>query len=173
ALPEQVHEPRQRCHERVLDRPLPALPGDGLGHELEDDPEEGPDRRPDEQRYRQRVLLRRRQMARLGGVAGDEHDRERVCDRPEHEGDVPQDVPLDDPEQANELVAHLDCVLAHPNTSLYSSSSSSPFSSSNSRPVAAKKACSSVSTPKRRFTSSTGSRKSNRPRSRIPTRSER
>src|SRR6266567_7536137 len=105
----------------------------------------------------------------------DEDDRECVRDRPDHERQVPEevalreiDVPLDDPEQADELVAHLYGVLAHANTSRYSSS---PFSSSNSRPVAAKNASSSVATPKRRFTSSTGSRKSRRPRSRIPIRS--
>ena len=50
ALPDQVGEPRQRRHERVLDRPFPALPRDDLRHELEDDPEERPDRRADEQR---------------------------------------------------------------------------------------------------------------------------
>src|SRR6202007_816735 len=99
----------------------------------------------------------RRQVRRTG----DEDDRERVRDRPDHEREVPQevplrevDVPLDDPEQADELVAHLHCVLTHANTSLYSSSSPWP-SLSNSRPVAAKNASSSVSTPKRLFTSST------------------
>ena len=52
--------------------------------------------------------------------AGDEDDRERVRDRPEHERDVPEevalrevDVPLDDPEQADELVARLYSELAH------------------------------------------------------------
>src|SRR5207302_10267657 len=124
---------------------------------------------------RQRVLSGRMQARR----ARDEDDRERVRDRPDHERQVPQeialrevDVPLDDSEQADELVAHLDCVLAHANTSRYSSSSSWP-SFSNSRPVAAKNASSRVLTPKRRFTSSTGSRKSSRPRSRMPTRSAR
>ena len=33
ALARQVHRPRERRHERVLDRPLPALPGDGLHEE--------------------------------------------------------------------------------------------------------------------------------------------
>ena len=45
----QVHRPRERRHERVLDRPLPALPGDRLGDELEDDPEVRPDDRADQQ----------------------------------------------------------------------------------------------------------------------------
>src|SRR5205823_13125212 len=146
---------------------------DCLRHELKDDPEERPDRRADEQPRRQRVLGGRMQACRTR----DEDDRECLSERPDHEGQAPQegslrevDVPLDDPEQADELVAHLDGVLTHANTSRYSSSSSWP-SFSNSRPVAAKNACSSVGTPKRRFTSSTGSRKSSRPRSRIPTRS--
>src|SRR5438067_13872635 len=110
ALSEQVDETRQRRHERVLDRPLPALPRDRLGHELEDDPEEGPDRRADEQSRRQPVLAGGGQVLRTR----DEDDRERVRDRPDHEREIPEevalreiDVPLDDPEQADELVAHL------------------------------------------------------------------
>src|SRR5205807_7330585 len=102
----------------------------------------------------------------------DEDDRERVRDRPHEERDVPQqvalreiDVPLDDSAEADELVAKRECELTHqPNTSRCSSSSCS--SSSKARPVAAKNASSSVSTPNRRFTSSTGSRKSSSPRSR-------
>ena len=46
---EQVHRARERRHERVLDRALPALPRDGLGEDLEDDPEVGPDHGADQQ----------------------------------------------------------------------------------------------------------------------------
>ena len=104
---EQVHRPRDRRHERVLDRALPALPRDRLGHELEDDPEERPDHRADEEAGREPFSARRGTMH----GAGDEHDRERVRDRPEHEREVPEevaprevDVPLDDPAEADELV---------------------------------------------------------------------
>ena len=51
-MPARCVEPRERRHERVLDRPLPALPGHRLGEELEDDPEVRPDDRADQQRRR-------------------------------------------------------------------------------------------------------------------------
>src|SRR6202007_2396581 len=147
------HRPRYGRHERVLDGAFPALPRDRLRHELEDDPEERPDDRSDEQDRGELVLLGRRQVL----DARDEHDRERVRDRPDHERDVPEDVSLreidvalDEPHEADELVAHRRAYGRHANTSLNLSSWSS---SSNVRPVAAKNASSSVSTPKRRFTS--------------------
>ena len=56
--PEQVDGPRERRHERVLDRPLPALPGDGLGEDLEDHPEVGPDDGADQQSRRRAVRRR-------------------------------------------------------------------------------------------------------------------
>src|SRR5205823_14889747 len=40
ARPAEMHGPRERRHERVLDRSLPALPGHGLRDELEDRSEE-------------------------------------------------------------------------------------------------------------------------------------
>ena len=85
--PAEVHGPRQRRHERVLDRPLPALPGDGLGQDLEDDPEVGPDHRADQQRGRLALDV---EMA-AGGLdaLGDEHDRQRVGDRPDEEARAP------------------------------------------------------------------------------------
>ena len=46
---EQMREPRDRRHERVLDRAFPALPRDDLADVLEDDAEESPRDRPDEQ----------------------------------------------------------------------------------------------------------------------------
>ena len=178
ALAEQVRRPRQRRHERVLDRPLPALPGDRLRHELEDDPEERPDDGADEQPRRELVLLR----AATGRTrARDEHDRERVRDRPDHEREVPEevalreiDVPLDDAAEADELLAsharwRSTRVIRTPPCTRRLRRRAASFS--NSRPVAAKNASSSVSTPKRRFTSSTGSRKSSSPRSSRPMRS--
>ena len=148
AHPEQVHRARERRHERVLDRPLPALPGDGLGEDLEDDPEVGPDHGADEQDRRHLVDV----DLPAGGLdaLGDEDDRERVRDRPDEERDVPPDVALDevdvaldDAGEADELVAErLRPLPAH-----HSSSSSSLVSSSNARPVAAKNASSSVSAP--------------------------
>src|SRR5207302_5310447 len=110
--------------------------------------------------------------------AGDEHDRERVRDRPDHEREVPEevalgevDVALDDAAEADQLAAQRRSYCGHPNTSLISSSS--VCSSSNVRPVAAKNASSSVWTPYRRLTSATGSRNSSWPRSSSPTRSAR
>ena len=49
ALPRKVHGTRERRHERVLDRPLPALPRDGLHEEAEEDAEVRPDDGADEQ----------------------------------------------------------------------------------------------------------------------------
>ena len=93
-------------------------------------------------------------------AARDEHDRQRVRDRPEQEREIPEEVALgqvevalDDAVEADQLVAkHAPAregrcrrVAHHANTSL--SSSSSVCSSSYVRPVAAKNASSSVSTP--------------------------
>ena len=92
-------------------------------------------------------------------AARDEHDRERVRDRPEQEREIPEQVALgqvqvalDDAVEPDELVAeHAPAAERqvgaghYANTSL--SSSSSVFSSSNVRPVAAKNASSIVSTP--------------------------
>ena len=110
AHPEQVHRPRERRHERVLDRPLPALPGDRLGEDLEDDPEVGPDDGADQQDRGHPVDVDL--AARRLDPLGDEDDRERVRDRPEEERDVPPDVALDevhvaldDPGEADQLVA--------------------------------------------------------------------
>ena len=104
---DQVHRPRDRRHERVLDRPLPALPRDRLGDDLEDDPEERPDHAADEQ-LRLELVARGRREA---DAAGDEHDRQGVRDRPEQEREIPQDValdevevPLDDAVQRDRLV---------------------------------------------------------------------
>src|SRR5439155_21699807 len=111
-------------------------------------PEKRPDDRADEQLRRELVLLRRRNADR----ARDEDDRERVRDRPDHEREIPEevalgeiDVALDDAAEPDELLTKRRSDGGHPNTSLYSSSSSA--SSSKARPVAAKNACSSVSTP--------------------------
>ena len=92
ALAGEVHRPRERRHERVLDRPLPALPGDRLHEELEDDPEVGPDDGADQQRRHRRVDVERA-AGRLDALR-DEDDRERVRDRPDEERDVPPDVAL-------------------------------------------------------------------------------
>src|SRR5262249_36829308 len=122
---------------------------DGLREDLEDDPEVRPDHAADEQLRRELVLQRRRRVDSLR----DEHNRERVRARPEEEGDLPPDVALDevpvaldDAAEADELVPDRCCSLRHhyANTSL---SLSSSVSSSNVRPVAAKNASSSVSTP--------------------------
>ena len=43
----------------VYSIPLPALPGDGLGDDLEDDPQVGPDHAADEELRRELVLLGR------------------------------------------------------------------------------------------------------------------
>jgi len=147
AHPEQVDRARQRRHERVLDRSLPALPGDRLREDLEDDPEIGPDDGSDEQDRRHLIDV---DLA-AGGLdaLGDEDDRERVRDRPDEERDVPPDValdevdvPLDDAGEADQLVAEGCC-----GSFRHYFSSSSGFSSSNERPVAAKNASSSVSAP--------------------------
>ena len=105
---DQVHRPRDRRHERVLDRPFPALPRDRLGDDLEDDPEERPDHAADEQLRRELVLRGRREV----DAARDEHDRERVGDRPEQEREVPEEVALrqvqvalDDAVEPDQLVA--------------------------------------------------------------------
>src|SRR5260370_534988 len=126
----------------------PALPRDRVRDELEDDPEEGPDDRADEQARRESVLPRRREMHR----ARDEHDRERVRNRPDHEREVPQevalreiDVALDDAAEADQLAPQRRGYCGHPNTSLISPSTSP--SCSKTRPVAAKNASSSVCTP--------------------------
>ena len=147
AHPDQVHRPRERGHEGVLDRPLPALPGNRLGEDLEDDPEVGPDHGPDQQDRRQ--LADVDLAARRLDPAGDEHDRERVGCRPEEERKLPPGValdqvpvPLDDPAEPDQLVTD-----GHGNRShqAYTSrSSSSSASCSNERPVAAKNASSSV-----------------------------
>ena len=90
---EQVHGARERGHERVLDRPLPALPGDGLREDLEHDPEVGPDDRADQQ-DRRLALDVERAAAGLDAV-GDEDDRQRVGDRPDEERELPPAVALD------------------------------------------------------------------------------
>ena len=93
AHPEQVDGSRERGHERVLDRPFPALPGDGLGEDLEDHAEVGPDDSADEQCRRQALDVDA--AARGLHALADEDDRERVGDRPDEERDVPPDVALD------------------------------------------------------------------------------
>src|SRR5262249_12181751 len=148
---------------------------DGLGDDLEDDPEVCPDDAADQELRRERVLLGLRDV----DAARDEDDRQRVGDRPEQERDVPEqvalrqvEVALDDAGEPDQLVP--DRLRARQRCAHYANTSrslSSSVSSSNVRPVAAKKASSRVSTPKRSFTSSTGSRKSRRPRSSRPTRS--
>ncbi len=151
ALSGEVHRTRERRHEGVLDRPLPALPGDGLHEELEEDPEVGPDDGPDEQGRHRRVDVEL--AARRLDPLRDEDDRQRVGHGPHEPGDVPPDVALgevgvalDDAAGADELRAHRSEHGPHAITSR-SSSSSSSSSASNARPVAAKKACSSVSAP--------------------------
>ena len=146
AHPEQMDRARERRHERVLDCPLPALPGDRLSEDLEDDPEVGPDDGAHEQDRRHLVDV---DLPAAGlDALGDEHDRERVRDRPDEERDVPPDValdevdvPLDDSGEADQLVAE-GCGCAR-----HYFSSSSRFSSSNDLPVAAKNASSSFSAP--------------------------
>ena len=91
--PEQVHRPRQRGHERVLDGPLPALPRDGLGEDLEDDPQVGPDHRADEQA--RRLALDVELAAGRLDALGDEDDRQRVGDGPREERELPEAVALD------------------------------------------------------------------------------
>src|SRR5207249_5548716 len=117
------------------------------------------------------------QCRRRADAFRDEDDRQRVGARPEEERELPPDValdevpvPLDDAAEPDELVAD-DCCRYADHYAITSRSLSSSVSSSKVRPVAAKNASSSVSTPKRSFTSSTGSRKISSPRSRIPTRS--
>ena len=147
AHPDQVHRPRERRHERVLDRPLPALPRDRLGEDLEDDPEVGPDHGADQQHRGQPVLLGGREARGLR----DEDDRERVRDRPDEERELPHrvaldevPVPLDDPVAGRSARGGLRAAIG---SHAVTSSSSSCRSSSNVRPVAAKNASSSVSTP--------------------------
>src|SRR5581483_329527 len=143
------------------------------GQDLEDDPEVGPDDGADQELRRQPVDVDL-PAGRLDALA-DEDDRQRVRDRPDEEGELPPGVALDqvpvaldDPREADQLVPDACGERGHQaNTSRSASSSSS----SNVRPVAAKNASSSVATPKRSFTCSTGSRKSSSPRSRIPIRS--
>src|SRR5947208_14565349 len=106
----------------------------------------------------------------------DEHNRERVHTPPEEERDLPPDVALDevpvaldDTAEPDELVTNCCCSLGD-HYAITSRSLSSSVSSSKLRPVAAKNASSSVSTPKRFLTSSTGSRNSSSPRPSSPTR---
>ena len=136
----------KRRHERVLDRAFPAFPRDGLGQDLEDDAEVRPDDGADQQRRRRAIDV---ELA-AGGVdaLGDEDDRERVRERPDEERELPPDValdqvgvPLEHAGEADQLVAEGCGSASHANTPLSASSSSC----SNSRPVAAKKASSSVS----------------------------
>jgi hypothetical protein len=143
---EQVNRARERRHERVLDRPFPALPRNGLGEDLEDDPEVGPDHGADEQDRGHLVDV---DLPAAGlDALGDEDDRQGVRDGPDEEGDVPPDVALDevdvaldDAGEADQLVPDgCGCAFGH-------QSSSSGFSSSNERPVAAKNASSSVAAP--------------------------
>ena len=110
AHPEEVDGPRERRHERVLDRPLPALPGDGLGEDLEDDPEVGPDDGADEQGRRHLVDVDL-PAGRLDALR-DEDDRQRVRDRPEEERDVPPDVALDEVDVALEDAGEADQLVA-------------------------------------------------------------
>src|SRR5262249_34553617 len=85
---------------------------------------------------------------------GDEHDRERVRERPDEERELPPEVALDQVPVALDDACERDRLVAqrtaehqragnraHANTPLLASSSSSP----NARPVAAKTASSSVS----------------------------
>src|SRR5947207_2330112 len=163
-----MHGPRERGHERVLDRALPALPRDRLREDLEDDPELGPDHGADQEDRRQPVLRVRCEPDRLR----DEDHRERVRDRPDEERELPPDVALDEVPVALDDAPEPDQLVA--NTCGYGGHAcitSSWRSSSNARPVAAKNACSSVSTPYRSLISSGDSRQSSLPASRMPTRS--
>src|SRR5204862_5049339 len=106
---------------------------------------------------------------------GDEDDRERVRERPDEEGQLPPRValdevrvPLEHSRQPDQLVAEGYGGASHAKTPL--SASSSSCSCSNSRPVAAKKASSSVSALSRTFSSSVGCRQRHRRRARIPPR---
>ena len=142
AHPEQVHGPRDRGHERVLDRPLPALPGDGLREDLEDDPEVGPDHGADQQDRGD--LLDVDVAAGRRDALRDEDDRERVRDRPDKERDVPPDVALDEVDVPLDHAAEPDQLVAQ-RKAHGSHDGSPPFS--NAWPLAAKNASSSVSAP--------------------------
>ena len=61
---EQVHGAGERRHERVLDRSLPALPGDRLDQQLEDDPEVRPHHGADQEDRGQAVMLTGRRPPR-------------------------------------------------------------------------------------------------------------
>src|SRR6185437_10802783 len=122
-------------------RPLPALPGHGLGGDLEDDPEVGPDHGADEQDRRDPVDVDR--PARRRDALGDEDDRERVRDRPEEERDVPPDVALDQVDVALDHAAEPDELVAQREAhGAHQSSPPSPFS--KAWPLAAKNASSRV-----------------------------
>src|SRR5581483_488762 len=135
----------ERRHERVLDRPLPPLPGDCLGEDLEDDPEVRPDDGADQEHGRQAVDVHRR-TARAEALR-DEDDRERVRDRPDEERELPPDVAfdevpvaLDDAAEPDQLVPERERDLPRHQSNTSRSSSSAPSAS----PVAAKNAASSV-----------------------------
>src|SRR5207248_9109784 len=89
---------------------------------------------------------------------GDEDDRQRVRQRPDEQRQLPPrvaldevGVPLEDAREPDQFVAERHGSASHANTPLTASASS--CSSSNSRPVAAKNASSSVSARKRAFSS--------------------
>src|SRR5262249_59642454 len=116
---------------------------------LEDDPEVRPDHGPDQEHRRQPVDVD--PGTGCLDALGDEHDRERVRDRPEEERQLPprvapDEVPvaLDDAAEPDQLAPQRPpgCALHHANTSRSSSSSAS-----NAAPVAAKNASSSDDAP--------------------------
>ena len=93
------------------------------------------------------------EMAAAGlDALGDEHDRERVCDRVQEPGQLPPgeaadqvDVALDDAGEADQLAAQRSSLLGPDHAGTGWRCWSSSASSSNERPVAFRKACSSVS----------------------------
>src|SRR5207253_7854909 len=130
----------------------------------EDDAEVRPDHGADQQCRRRAVDVE----LPAGGVDAlcDEHDRQRVRERPDKERELPPGVALDevgvaleDAREADELMPEGRSCASHANTPL----SASSFSCSNSRPVAAKNASSSVSEPNRSFRSLADSRARRRP----------
>ena len=171
---EQVHRPRERRHERVLDRPLPALPGDGLGQDLEDDPEVGPDDGADRAAIVVTSLTSICAAGRLDALR-DEDDRQRVRDRPEEERDVPPDVALDEVDVALDDAAEADQLVAESCRCARHRAPPRPLRVSlvlERLPVAAKNASSSVVGAVAPLAARRPARAtSSSPRSRIPTRS--
>src|SRR5207253_6887910 len=116
-------------HERVLDRALPALPGNGLDQDFEEDAEVGPDDCADQQRGSRTVDVEL--AARSVDPLSDEDDRQRVRQRPDEERELPPDValdevgvPLEHAGEADQLVTEGRGGSSHANTPLSASSSS-------------------------------------------------